>query len=408
MTWGDPIFVDNLERPAQVAPLVRQTSSRQMGQPGYREALLQHLIHSAPDCLPIRNIDPAFLGLKAVCTELPLREDVGRYADNLLVNPDGRICLIECKLANNSEADRDVTAQLIDYAAALSRLDYAGLRDRVRQALPNSSSDPLLEAVLGAGADPDRGEDFVAGVERSLNTGEMLLLIVGDRIRPNTQRLVELLQERVNLGFTFGLVEMPVYATGAGGYVVHPRVVMKTEIVRRTVFLAAGPGPEVSVQRVESKEPPASLGESEFYASLGKVDPTYPTAVRTLLGRLTDIGCDVQLLRKFNVYLDDGIGGRVNVLSISAQGAVYAWAAAGRDAQLGLPIGKEYLARVASFLPGGTLYGDDAHPGVWAVRVDGRPTLDLRILLAHQDAWIAAIAALRDRLLELQRTRENS
>lgn len=406
MTWGDPIFVDDLDAPTRAAPLTRVTSSRLNGQPGYREALLQHLVHTAPECLPVRSIDPAFFGLRAVCKELPLREDVGRYADNLLINPDGRLCLVECKLANNAEADRDVTAQLIDYAAALTRLDYAGLQERARQAMGRTTGDPLLETVLGDGADPDSGEDFIVGVERSLRTGEILLLIVGDRIRPNTQRLVELLQDRVNLGFTFGLIEMPVYATITGGYIVHPRVLMKTEIVRRTVFLAAGAGPEVLVQRVEGKEPAASLGEADFYASLAKVDPSFPAAVRSLLKRLTDIGCEVLLLRKFNVYLDDGLGGRVNVLSISAQGAVYAWAAASRDAQLGLPIGREYLARIANLLPDGALYGDDEHPGAWSVRIDGRPTLDLRMLLAHQDAWIASITRLRDQIVELQRKRE--
>ena len=53
------------------------------------------------------------------------------------------------------------------------------------------------------------------------------------------------------------------------------------------------------------------------------------------------------------------------------------------------------------------MYGDEAHPGAWAVSVNGRPTLDLQLLLTHQDAWAAAIAALRDRLLELQRQRDS-
>lgn len=83
---------------------------------------------------PIRAVDPAFTDLRAVCTELPLREEVGRYADNLLMNPDGRICQVECKLSTNAQADRDVLAQLLDYAAALSRLDYSSLRDRSREA----------------------------------------------------------------------------------------------------------------------------------------------------------------------------------------------------------------------------------------------------------------------------------
>src|SRR6266852_4679464 len=98
--------------------IIRLTRSElHTGSNKVREALLQRLIQTAPECLPIRAIDPAFIGLRAVCTELPLREDVGRFADNLLINADGRICLVECKLATNAEADRDVLAQLLDYAA---------------------------------------------------------------------------------------------------------------------------------------------------------------------------------------------------------------------------------------------------------------------------------------------------
>lgn len=33
-----------------------------------------------------------------------------------------------------------------------------------------------------------------------------------------------------------------------------------------------------------------------------------------------------------------------------------------------------------------------------ALRDNGRPTLDLRLLLTHQAAWLAAIATLRDKL----------
>lgn len=64
----------------------------------------------------------------------------------------------------------------------------------------------------------------------------MLLLIVGDRIRPNTGRLVDLLQERVTLGFTFGLREMPVFAASGDTYIVQARILMRTEVVTRTYF----------------------------------------------------------------------------------------------------------------------------------------------------------------------------
>ena len=388
--------------------MLRQTSGANGGNTGYHEALLQSLIHASPSCLPIKEIDPGFSDLRPVCTELPLAHGgVERFADNLLINPDGRLCLIECKLARNPESDREVLAQLLDYACVLAGLTYEGLRDRVRRAT-KSTGDPIVDAVLGPGADPDQAEELIAGVERSLQRGEMLLLIVGDRIRPTTQRLANLLQERVTLGFTFGLVEMPVYGAADGlGYVVQPRVVLRTEVVKRTVFVAAGRGPELRVEKVEQRPAAENLSEQDFYGSLAKVEPQLPGQVRALIGRLTDLGCETQLLRRLNVYVDDGLGGRICALSITSGGTVEVWGVASRDVRLGQAVGRDYMVRVAA-LVGGQLKDDFPNPVSWNIKVDGKVAIDLRLLLAHLDEWLATIEELRRRLLELEKKRDGS
>lgn len=366
MVWAQPILVDSLDKPTSITLLDRRSARSDGVDPGYREALLQHLIHATPECLPIQEIEPAFVGLRSVCMELPLKRGVtDRYADNLLISADGRICLVECKLAHNSEADRDVLAQLIDYAAALAELDYEALRNLVRKATRQPDGDPIIDAVLGPEADVDRREDLIAGIERNLQRSEFLLLIVGDRIRPNTESMVQLLQERVNLGFTFGLIEMPIFSAGTAmtGYLVQPRVLLRTRIVTRTVFVANNPQGTVAVRKVEQTEPASSLSEKAFYAGLATIDPAFPASVRSLIARLTDQGCETQLLRKYNVYVDDGLGGRLNVLSITSSGTVEVWGTSARDAQLGEPLGHVYMKQVAAILPGGRVKDDLPNPG---------------------------------------------
>lgn len=410
MVWAQPILIDSLDKPTTITSLERRTAKSGGIGPAYREALLQHLVHSTPECLPIQEIEPAFVGLRSVCIELPLRRgSTDRYADNLLISPEGRICLVECKLAHNAEADRDVLAQLIDYAVTLCELDYDGLRDLVRKATSRQDGDPIMEAVLGLEADTDQREDLIAGVARSLKRGEFLLLIVGDRIRSNTESLIEHLQRRVNLGFTFGLIEMPIFsAPGAmAGYLVQPRVLLRTEIVTRTVFIASDARGTIAIDKVEQTKAASSLSEQEFYAGLAAVDPTFPEGVRNLLARLADQGCETRLLRKYNVSLYDWLGRRVNVLSITSVGTVEVWSTAGRDAQLGEPVGRTYMNRVAGILPGGRVKDDLPNPESWNIRVDGRLAIDLRLLLTHQDAWLAAISELRDRFKELEDKRDD-
>lgn len=409
MVWAQPILIDSLHEPTSVTPLDRRNPRSDGVEPGFREALLQHLIHSTPECLPIQEIEPAFVGLRSICTELPLKSGISdRYVDNFLINADGRICLIECKLAHNYEADRDVLAQLIDYAIALTNLDYESLVTSVRKATKQADGDPIVDAVLGPDADLDRRDHLIAGIERSLRRSEFLLLIVGDRIRSNTEKMVRLLQDRVNLGFTFGLVEMPIYSAGSSmtGYLVQPRVLLRTEIVTRNVFVASDARGAVAVTKVEQAGRASSLSEQEFYASLAASDPTFPESVRSLLARLIDLGCEPQLLRKYNIYLDDGLGGRLNILSITSDGTVFVWGLAGRDVQLGEPVGRAYMNAVAASLPGGRVKDDLPNPVSWNVRVNDKVTINLRLLLTYQDAWLDAISDLRDRLKELQDKRE--
>ena len=190
------------------------------------------------------------------------------------------------------------------------------------------------------------------------------------------------------------------------GYLVQPRVVLKTKIVTRTVFIASDPRGAVVVRKVEPAGPASSLSEQSFYANLASIEPGLPTSVRNFFSRLTDQGCETQLLRKYNVYLDDGLGGRLNVMSITSAGAVEVWGTAGRDVQLGEPLGHEYMKRVASFLPGGRVKDDLPSQGSWNIRVDGKVAIDLRLLLSHQDEWLDAIAELRDRLKKVQDKRD--
>src|SRR5262249_43624461 len=154
------------------------------------------------------------------------------YADNLLITPTGRLCLVECKLARNPEANRDVLAQLLNYAGGLASLSYETLSERVRRAV-GQKGDVIAGAVLGRDAEFDeRRMELAAGVNDSLRRGKLLLLVVADRLPGYTRDLVELLQERVLQGFTFAMVEMPIYRFADGGrYLVLPRLATKTETI---------------------------------------------------------------------------------------------------------------------------------------------------------------------------------
>jgi hypothetical protein len=403
-----PVLIGGLRFPTPATRL-KQLMRSGSGETRYDEELIQRLVDLDPHILPIEEIDPTFAGLRSVCTELPLgRGDDQKYADNLLVSPGGRICLVECKLWQNRESTREVLGQLLDYASRLAGLGYEELVAVVRTALKRGNGDPIVEKVLGSDATEDERLDFAERVARSLQRADFLLLIVGDRIRTDLKRITDLLQNHATLGFAVGLIEMAIYGDdeGKGPYYVQPRVLLWTEIVTRTVFLT-GEGPaRSSIAKVEPPSKPATLSEQEFFAGLREANASYPEQVQRLFERCRELGCEPRLLRRFGLYMDDPVGGRISLGAITKVGKVEFYGVAGRDQAIGEAVGRAYMGRIASFLPGAQVKDGFASAGSWYIRYQESDAIVLKELLAHEDAWLAAIGDVAARFRELERARD--
>src|SRR5882672_432778 len=118
-----PLLVDSLRNPERVelmTPVARATLED--GRASFYEKLLQNLIHWQPECLPLRDIDPVFAEMKAVCRELAIDAGEQGVVDNLLINTAGQICLIDCKPKQDHEAAAKIVKQLLGYASALKGL----------------------------------------------------------------------------------------------------------------------------------------------------------------------------------------------------------------------------------------------------------------------------------------------
>ena len=172
---GTPIIVS----PQTSAPLRRVTD--------WNERRLQELIYDHPTCLPLDQIEPGIGRLVSVCMELPLR--VGT-ADNLFVTPEGNLVLAEVKLWGNPEARRKVVAQALEYATALFKLGYTELETAVMKGDFKGASRPESLYSLVDGADSPTESVFADRVARNLREGRIVVLIVGDEIRPATDELV--------------------------------------------------------------------------------------------------------------------------------------------------------------------------------------------------------------------------
>ena len=176
------------------------------------EAWLQALIYAHPEILPVADFDESFGPAISVGREITT---AAGSIDNLYVSPTGSITVVETKLWRNPEKHRTVVAQVIDYAKELSRWDYDQLNAAILKAArdtENSEKRSLEQIVTpylqGHGVTI---VDFQERVISTLENGEFLLLIIGDRISPNLAMLSESISGAPGLDFRLGLIELQLY-----------------------------------------------------------------------------------------------------------------------------------------------------------------------------------------------------
>ena len=196
----------------------------------FSEKWLQNILFANPQCLPVREIDPHIGKLIPICTEI---ETGAGPADILYVTPTGQIVLVETKLWRNPEARRAVVAQILDYAKQLTTWTY---EDLARQSAIATKQGPgyLLACLQNHGVEEAM---LVDGINRSLKTGDFLLLIVGDGIRSGVESLVGFIERYGNLHFGLSLIEVAVYKLpDSESLLLQPRILAKSEVIKRTVL----------------------------------------------------------------------------------------------------------------------------------------------------------------------------
>lgn len=200
----------------------------------FDEAWFQKLLFEHPSLIPVDEIEPAFSPLTPLAREL---QTGNGPIDLVYLNAEGHITLVETKLWRNPEARRQVVAQIIDYATAMSKWTYEDLCKAV-SATGSINADPIVARFADL-PEFDRAR-FIDTVSRGLTNGRFLLLIVGDGIQEGVEHLAEVLARTPHLSFSLALVEMAMFRTGTGAddYLIQPRTLARTrEIVRAIVEL---------------------------------------------------------------------------------------------------------------------------------------------------------------------------
>lgn len=200
---------------------------------------LQPLLFDHPEVLPVGALDPGFGPPVSLAREVPVG---GGPVDLIVASPRGNIALIETKLWRNAQARREVVVQAIDYAKELQSWTFDIFDARIRSGMgcPEGVLARLRSAAPHEALDE---EDLRDAIEYNLASGKLLILIVGDRIRPEAEALARWAERHLTLRWTLGLVELEVYRSGQdGATLVVPSVVERIVEERRLVVTVEGAG----------------------------------------------------------------------------------------------------------------------------------------------------------------------
>ena len=361
----------------------------------YDERWLQELIFKNPSLLPLDQIEPGLGELIPICMELPLRCG---YLDNLFLTPDGDVVIVEVKLWRNPEMRRAVLAQALDYASALFSMSYEELDAAVKKA-DGANGRPMFEIADG----PDTLEEpaFIDALINRLKTGRIVVIVAGDGIRGELEKLVEQLQTHAGFRFTFALVELALFHADDERWLVVPRTLAKTYRIERGVIRLEGDGVSASFEpapaprassSTRSVSPEAKTISSDiFYDAMRGIDADLPRQINDMLGRLENLGVYPEFKKTMILRWATPDGNTAHLGCVYRNGSIFF-----EDVATSLP-DREAAAWFLSALA--DAYGFELvdWSGGKTLRTAGKPP-KIGQIAQHPDGFVSAVEGLEKRV----------
>ncbi len=148
--------------------------------------------------------------------------------DHLFVNEAGEPVLVEVKRAVDTRIRREVVAQMLDYGAnAVAYWPLGSIGNTFESTCAEDGKNP--EEALGEFLGPEglKFEEFWAKVEENMQAGKIKMLFVADEIPPELARIVEFLNDHMDLSVS--AVELRYFEGKAGEKTLAPRIIGETE-----------------------------------------------------------------------------------------------------------------------------------------------------------------------------------
>lgn len=355
-----------------------------LGQGVHDEEWLQALIHYHPAILPMADIEHGFGELIPAAREVPCGHG---FIDNLYVTPSGDLVLVETKLWRNSQMRREVVAQALDYVAAITNMTFEAFEAAVTH---GQCLVPRLYDLVRDHPEASGEADFIDAVTINLRRGRLVVIVLGDGIRTETELLHDLLQSHAGLHFTFALVEVATWRNaGTGDILVIPSTLAKTVMIERGIVRIEKGEPVIKPLPPKAMAKPQTITSTDFWEAIAQHDPRAPDAINALLAALEPLGIYADLKASLNLKADlPNRAKPVNFGYIAKNGQFWTSPASYTAPE---HVWRPYMEALAGLIGGKVV----TNPNESFVSTGGRsaPRIE-QFLPQHQDAVVRAIEAV--------------
>ena len=278
---------------------------------------------------------------------------------------------------------------MLDYARAICDWNYEDLQRSFQKSAKVDAT--LYDSVKEkAGRSELLDEDqFADAVERRLRATRLMTLVIGDGIQEGAEALTSFLQMHAGLHVGLALVDLSIWQGKDGGWIIAPRVPLKTVIVERGVVVVQPTGQikiEPPTAAKTGKAPrPSSASEEEFYDQMEQRRPGLPGQLKCFVDGLLELGISPEFRKALVLRWQPSPDVVGSLGYIESTGKVWTADACSTAKRLNKAAAGDAYVQAIAHAVGGTV----RHNHV--VGPDGH-IVDAAELLAHGEAWKQAIA----------------
>jgi hypothetical protein len=336
------------------------------------------------------EIEPAYRPLISVCKEL---NTSAGSVDNVWITPEGGLILGECKLIRNPQSRREVVAQALDYARAIAGWHFDDLQAAVR----NARKDPAFSLWGSVSGQTDlQEEQFCDAIQRRLRFGRIMLLIISDGIHEGVEALASYLQLHAGVHASLALLDLSIWEGVSGGYLVVPRIPLRTVLVERGIVTLEGEkGRIVAPQQTSSLTTmlkTTTASESEFYTQLEQRLPGQADKLKAFVLSLKPLGIEPEFGKSLFLRWQSEDGSTLSAGTIEPTGSIWLLKTV-TDARIAgnQEAAERYLEKIASLTHGSVKRYEN---GTIDVRGSDERSIRLPALLQFAAEWKDAVANL--------------